>query len=220
MAIYGIGAMCGGNHDYSLDCALGNYVFINCPRGKKPSIDRVFDSMSLGDIVYVKTTNQYGLYIKSVHLVVNDEIEHILDRANRVTGYKRKTICLWYGKNANKWTYLSKNIDDLHYMRMGPIYPELGDKVVDSINVKVLMDCGKIKQPVKPTTFEEAIKRVLAGEMFTDRETLLLTDMDELVAHAQARMGCLVGDQDIRAAKDINGCTPEDIYNSHNYGSR
>ena len=128
MSMYGIGAIKGGvnSTDNSRQCADGNYVYIGFPRGKHPSIDRIFDAMKPGDLVYVKSSNQQGLSIKSIHIITDDAVySNEGGTMGNHVGYYRDAYCLWSADVEEGWLHIPLNSDRLANIRASVVYPEL-----------------------------------------------------------------------------------------------
>ena len=77
MAIYGIGAKYGSTEDKLPDFINKGFAFIGFENhADAPAVHEAFDSLQIGDILYVKSYPKSGLHIKAVGFVVGKKIPY------------------------------------------------------------------------------------------------------------------------------------------------
>lgn len=136
MAIYGIGSCFGASEEKLPEFIETGHAFVGWSKSEAPAIVRSFESIKVGDIIYVKSNSpRSGLYIKAVGIVSGRETHK--DKINGL-GWGRKVRWVWWSKlNPNheglEPIKLGKINDGAGNMRTGTFYEEFGPSIQEKI---------------------------------------------------------------------------------------
>lgn len=126
MAIYGFGAMFGGNTDVSGDFLQQGMACIGWSEQNAPPLFDLLRNIGNGDVVFIKSFNpQVGLIIKAVGIVTDRTIQQYL-----VNGHPRHGITVrwvWHGNDP------VGRIDDKYPVRSLTLFQEHTPSVQDRV---------------------------------------------------------------------------------------
>lgn len=148
MAVYGIGATIEDDRYFQIFIEH-NIIFLSWEEKEAPELYRLFKSIKIGDIVYVKSYNQSGLYIKAIGIVSDNELRNfsltdkIFVPMSTKGKFRRKCISIkWVwdeSETENKAIHLIPNMDKYN-VRNVAIYEEFSKNVLDRVIDKIVKD--------------------------------------------------------------------------------
>lgn len=140
MAVYGVGALYGGENNMLPDFIRQSVACVGWDDRESRTAHKIMQSVKTGDIIFIKSFNQsHGLFVKAAGIVNDNQFRKITDRL----GYGVGVRWAWCAENSECFPTEAKTVrftgspipmgkrnDKFDFMRNGTVYEEFDEEVI------------------------------------------------------------------------------------------